>query len=151
MYRESFVQELSQPSFAWHGRVTPTSHSWPTLVLVATVRLRSCIVVLGRPSRGLECHNSPCDLVLALSLPQLSSLRFGLVPGGLLAPLDTDTYVDFDRSVWLVEPFTLSRACAVLQQARLVPCPRSPLTTSRREAFRGVLASFIRHCRSCSL
>ena len=47
-----------------------------------------------------------------------------------------------DKSTYLVVPCLLSfRTCAILHQARLAPCPRPPLTTSRREAVVVRLAS----------
>ena len=127
MHRESFVQELWQPSFAWHGRVTPPSHSWSTPLRVARVGVSpETWSVATRREASSECsHSRSCGhCVLAL------------VPGGQSAPLDKDAHVPIDPFTWLVEPFTLSRAFAVLQQARAVPCPRSPLTTPRREARR---------------
>ena len=66
---------------------------------------------------------------------QLSPLRLGVVPHGQRSPLDADTYVLIDRPTRLVEPPSLSRACAVLQQARRAPSPRSPLATVRRRGL----------------
>ena len=52
------------------------------------------------------------------------------------SPLDANTYVLTDPSTHLVEPSLLSsRACAVLQQARHAPSPRSPLATPRRRSL----------------
>ena len=55
----------------------------------------------------------------------------------------TRTYLLTGRHVWW--SVRSPRACAVLQQARLAPRPRSPLATVRR---RGLV---VRSCPSCSL
>ena len=99
------------------------------------MRLRSCFVVRFGFSAAV---------VRVLSLPQLSPLCLVVccVVSGHLST-QTRRYRLTGRRVWWSVLF--SRACAVPQQARPAPSPRSPLATVRR---RGLV---VRCCPSCSL
>ena len=57
------------------------------------------------------------------------SAALGCAPLGQRAPLEADTYSLIDRPTRLMDPPSLSRACAVPQQARPAPSPRSPSAT----------------------
>ena len=85
------------------------------------------VQVYIHPARGSESSRIPESFVRELSFKQ-SSLRVNYVPGGQQTPLDSVTRALIDRSECLVEHSFLTRACAVLQQARLEPSPRASLS-----------------------
>ena len=128
--------------------VTSPCHSG-RLLTRAKVRLRSCFVV--RFGIGVAIPPKQWCRLAAVSA------ALGCVLGGQQAPLNADTYVLIERSTRLVDLLCSSRACAVPQQARPTPSPRSPLATVRRRtlcvmscpscSFRAAPSELFQHCR----